>query len=411
VAGIRKAEPPVQEEELPLLLRTPNLIATVQGNIKGVGVVGEEDNALLTWLAYCSRVLKKPDHVLPRGSCNMGKSELLERVADLLPTEVKIEAMETTTAAWFNTPEDYWRHKVFLAGEKKHSTDPSARDAGAMLRQMISQGRVNRLVSVYDPATKGWVSKPIQREGPIAYAGSSTSEDVFPDDQSRVLQLYVDESEEQDRRVIEAIGDSYDPDADPEPTETIIERHHKFQQWLQRQKIPRVGVPYQKILSRLLPTGSVSRRLAKQVYVVIEILAVVQQHRRARHHSDPDCILATLEDYAVARRLLLPPAHAALGAGKGYAKAQKLRKALAGIGVTGEFTQRDVRKAMGYQSDQGPSKLVATLEADDCIKVVAIKLGSKPARYDGSDKVINSGMEQLLPDVEALRSQMVDGAH
>ena len=99
------------------LARDPDPFATIRQDIETLGIVGESDSALLVYLAYTSRLLDDPMSLITRGKLATGKSTLLKRVGVLMPPDAKIEAMEMTPAAWFNTPPDFFQHKVFIAGE------------------------------------------------------------------------------------------------------------------------------------------------------------------------------------------------------------------------------------------------------------------------------------------------------
>src|SRR4051812_24334440 len=96
--------------------RDPNLVATIQSDIAANGVCGEEDNALLTYLVFTSRLLDKPASMVVRGPSSLGKSHLLTKVADFFPDDTKIEAMQMTQASFFRTSIDHFRHKILLSG-------------------------------------------------------------------------------------------------------------------------------------------------------------------------------------------------------------------------------------------------------------------------------------------------------
>src|SRR5262245_40110310 len=99
--------PSANGKKLPRLLDEPDLIAAIRRDIAALGLVGEEGTCLLVYLAYSSRVQDDPTALIARGPSSSGKSALLKKVACLFPPEVKIEAMEMTPAAWFNTEPDF----------------------------------------------------------------------------------------------------------------------------------------------------------------------------------------------------------------------------------------------------------------------------------------------------------------
>jgi hypothetical protein len=144
------------EDSLPELLTKPDLIGIIRRDIAALGMVGESDNAVLTYLIFTSRVLKEPASIIRRGKTGHGKSVLLRKVALLFPAEVKIQAMKMTDAAWFNTPPEFFKHKVFFGGERTHARDEATRDAGALLRQLLSEKRIDRGVCIFDEKAKKW---------------------------------------------------------------------------------------------------------------------------------------------------------------------------------------------------------------------------------------------------------------
>jgi hypothetical protein len=385
--------------DLPELAREPDLIGAIRRDIAAVGLVGEEDSGLLVYLIYLSRLLEDPGAVITRGRSGAGKSTLLKRVAVLVPAEAKVEAMTMTPAAWFNTEPDYFRHKLFLAGERKHSQDDAAKDAGALLRQLLSEKRVNRGVSIWEPETKSWHTEIVDREGPIAYAESTTCGSVFAEDLSRMLQIYVDESEGQNRKVVEAIGRKYAPDRPRVDVGAVVRRHHEFQQYLQSFPTPDVRIPYWEVLCNELPAKRAeSRRVAQQVFTVIE--AVVRLNRHERPGPDGR-LLATADDYGLARQLLLAPIHAVLGVGKSYKDFLRLRAKVR----KPVFSTPEVKEALEFDNDMGPSRLLNGLVEAGLIIRLTDQRGRTPASYQwaGGDGPDLESM--VLPPVEEIRAE------
>src|SRR4051794_12101680 len=83
-----------------------------------------------------------------------------------------------------------------------------------------------------------------------------------------------------------------------------------------------------------------ARRVIQQVLTIFEAIALL--HQRQRKLKD-GCLVAILEDYKLAQRLLVPSVHAALGIGKDYNKVEILR---AKLGSKTTFTTPEVTTAM-----------------------------------------------------------------
>ena len=387
---------------IPQLARENKLIDAIASDIESVGIVGERTNSLLVYVIYTSRLLEDPGAVITRGNSSGGKSTILNKVAMLFPEEVKIRAMVMSPAAWFNTDASFFKNKVFIAGERRHSQEDEARDAGMMLRQLLSEKRISRGVSV--PVGKkgsgGWETKMIERDGPVAYAESTTSKSVFEEDLNRMLQLYVDDSESQNRNVIAAMASKYDPSRNGSHhnrIEEVTRRHHEFQRWLQKLGTPRIGIPYYAALAQKLPAASTeSRRAAQQVFTVIEAVTLLHRHHR---RTKDGVLLSTLDDYQAARELLLAPLNTSLGAGKHCARAKELNTKLPG---TEGITTSQVKKVMGHTNDMATSRLLNDLVSSGFLEKVREKSGSTAAQYKWTN-LMESGRVDVLPTVEELQ--------
>jgi hypothetical protein len=354
--------------------RDPHLIATIRRDIAANGIVGEEDNALLIYLCFTSRLLDNPGAIVVRGASSLGKSHLLNRVADFFPGSTKIDAMRMTDASLFNTPEDFFRHKILISGERKHSQGPAAADSTAILRQLLSEKRITRLVCGRNHETQ-----EVVRHGPIAYAESTTASSIFAEDLNRMLQLFLDPSAEQTRRVMLKTATRYDQARPQEDLSAIIARHHDFQESLE---CISVHVPFAKSLAAKMPAHQPeARRVFPHVLTIIEAITLL--HLRQRKWKD-GWLWATLEDYSLARRLLLPSVRAVLGIRKEFAKAEKLRTAL---GSKTTFTSADVTAAMDYPHKMGAKRLLDDLLDAKLVTCVLKAKGQTPATYKWADDV------------------------
>ena len=72
------------------LLRDPNLLGRILDDFERCGMVGEETNKLVSYLAVTSRLLESPLAILVQSSSAAGKSALMEAVLALLPEEQQV---------------------------------------------------------------------------------------------------------------------------------------------------------------------------------------------------------------------------------------------------------------------------------------------------------------------------------
>jgi hypothetical protein len=379
-------ESPAQQNCIPeppalpaLVSKEPDLFGAIRRDIAALGLVGEGDSGLLVYVVYTSRLLEKPASIIARGGSGSGKSTLLRGVARLIPDDCKIDVMVSTPASWFNHDDlDFFKHKLLLGGERKHSKKAEARDATATLRQLISEREITRQVSVFDPETQDWDTQLERYEGPVAYAECTTSESVFTEDLNRLIQVYTDESEEQNRRVVQSTAARYDPDKPAQDTQVIIRWHHVYQRWLQKQPVPRVIIPYCNYLGERLPAAKTEcRRLAEQLFAILETIVVMNRHKAQQPNGD---LRATVADYQLARRLLLPSLDTVLR-GQHHEEYQQLlaRMPLAHKGKP--FTATQVQEWMEHGDRMKTNRWLKKRMAEHLLICVQKGAGTVPSLY------------------------------
>lgn len=199
---------------------------------------------------------------------------------------------------------------------------------------------------------------------------------------------------------MKAMASRYDPDAHDYNVEAIIERHHRFQKHLQSLPICKVGIPYAESLARKMPaTDPKCRRAMQQVFSIIEAIVVIMQDRREVRNGFR---IATLEDYDVARSLMLRPLHTALGAGERFKDAKRLREAL----TKPLFTTPEVKAAMEFNNDMTTSKFLNGLLTAGLLQRVSEGKKGKPAMYQWTDTGNAKMAMTILPTVGTVRKEM-----
>jgi hypothetical protein len=288
----------------------------------------------------------------------------------------------------FREKEDLLTHKVLICGERKHAQDDATRDANMMIRQLLSEKRIMRMLCV--PDGNSWKTERQERKGPVAYAESTTAGSIFAEDLNRMVQVYLDDTEDQTRSVMLAAARKYAPDRPEVDVEAVVRKHHEFQSSLQP---CRVIIPYAEDLAmRMSAERCESRRVMQQVLTVIEGITLLHQHRRNKDGQDR--LVAEVTDYALARRLLLGPLHAAIGGGEGYAKYARLRARL----PQREFDSNEALKA-AFKSKTTCYRTLKRMEDLGLLKCVSEGSSHAPARWAWTDKHPD---ELVLPKSESL---------
>ena len=173
-----------------------NLLQRTNEMIGKSGVVGEELNRLLMFLIFTSRKTYRPLHIVSFGSSGVGKSHLQEKVGELIPQEDKIEITSLTGNAFYYFDKDELGHKLILIEDLD-----GVLAALYPIRELQSKQKISKTVTIKD---KKGNSKTIHLivYGPVSIAGCTTQERIYEDNANRSFLIYLDESEEQDEKVM-----------------------------------------------------------------------------------------------------------------------------------------------------------------------------------------------------------------
>ncbi len=272
------------------------------------------------------------------------------------------------------------------------STDPDAADKTAALRQLISEDEIFKEVVIKLKTVR------IEQKGPIAFYETTTSKSIFVEDLNRCLSFYADESDDQTRRVLDSIADSYDPDHVDTDELAIEARHITFQRSLQ---FADVRVPFARMLLSKLPLKLETRRASKQLLAAIEAITFLHQHVRER--DEKDRLISTYADYSVARRLLHEPLTESLGVGAGiYPVFEKLKSAFGNRGAT--FTAKTVIQAGCCSNKMAWSRVAERLSKLGTLKIVTEAKGNQPAVWGWQ----SWNLKPVLPTPDELREACDD---
>lgn len=177
-------------------LKTKNLSLNTNQLLGTSGIVGEELNRLIMWYVYTSRKLSRPLHIISFGSSGTGKSHLQEKVGELIPEEDKIEITALTQNAFYYFGADELGHKLIMIEDFD-----GALTALYPIRELQSKQRISKTVTIKD--NKGNTKTiHLKVQGPVTVAGCTTQESMYEDNANRSFLIYLDESKEQDKKVM-----------------------------------------------------------------------------------------------------------------------------------------------------------------------------------------------------------------
>jgi len=289
------------------LLKSPTLMQQVLSDFARCGVVGEEANKQVAYLAAVSRKLDKPLAVMVQSSSAAGKSSLMDAVLRFMPEEERIQYSAMTGQSLFYLGEKDLKHKILAISE-----EAGAHNASYALKLLQSEGEVSIASTGKNAVTGNLETQEYRVEGPVMLFSTTTAIDLDEELLNRCLVLSVDESREQTqaihaqqrtRRTLAGLR----ADAD---RQRLITLHQNAQRLLRPLKVVN---PYAEHLT-FLSDKTRTRRDHEKYLALIDAIALLHQYQRATHQENYggtaiDYIEVTLADIALANAL----AHDVLG--------------------------------------------------------------------------------------------------
>jgi DNA primase len=178
------------------LLRAPDLLDRVLADLARCGVVGEQINKKVAYLAAVSRLLDAPLAVIVQSSSAAGKSSLMAAVLALMPEEQRVEYSAMTGQSLFYMGETDLKNKILAIVEEE-----GAQRAAYALKLLQSEGVLTIASTGKDPATGKLVTHQYRVEGPVMIFLTTTAIEIDEELLNRCLVLAVDEDREQTRAI------------------------------------------------------------------------------------------------------------------------------------------------------------------------------------------------------------------
>ncbi len=178
-------------------LKAPKLLKRTNEAIGKAGIIGEEVNRLLMYIAFTSRLREQPLHIISLGASGTGKTYLQEKIAELIPEQEIIEITVLSDNAFYYFNQTELQHKLILIEDMD-----GAENVLLPLRELMSKKRISKRVVVKN--SKGNMSTiPLLVEGPICVAGTTTKEKVYEDNANRSLLIYRDNSKQHQEKIMD----------------------------------------------------------------------------------------------------------------------------------------------------------------------------------------------------------------
>ncbi|MCB9251862.1 MAG: hypothetical protein H6605_05305 [Flavobacteriales bacterium] len=178
-------------------LMAENLMEQTMEDLQGTGIQGEKENGMILLIAMSSRKLPDPLSVICLAGSGTGKSYLMEKVASCIPEEDAREHTQFSgNSFYYYRREEIWG-KVFLIEDLD-----GAQGVLFPIRELQTKKRISKTVTVKDKSGQ-LKTVTLIVEGPVSVIGCTTKEKVYEDNANRALLIYLDNSTEQDERVMD----------------------------------------------------------------------------------------------------------------------------------------------------------------------------------------------------------------
>lgn len=291
----------IERTEALALLQDPQLLERILSDFALAGVVGEDSNKLVGYVACVSRLLPKPLAVMIQSSSAAGKSSLMDAVLNLVPPEQRIQYSAMTGQSLFYMGETNLQHKILAISEEE-----GAHHASYALKLLQSEGEVSIASTGKDDSTGNLVTKEYTVRGPVMLMMTTTAIDIDEELMNRCMVLSVNETRQQ-TQAIHAAQRSKRTLAGLKArlqTDTVINLHQNAQRLL---KPLAVINPYADQLT-FLDDKTRTRRDHDKYLTLIDSIALLHQYQRdintLEHGGQQlDYIEVTLKDIEVANRL------------------------------------------------------------------------------------------------------------
>ncbi len=279
-----------EEKESALsLLTDPDLLNRILKDFDQLGLIGEESNKLVGYLACVSRKLDKPLGVVIQSSSAAGKSSLMEAILQLMPEEEKVQYSAMTGQSLFYMGETNLKHKTLAIAEEE-----GASNASYALKLLQSEGEVTIASTGKDENTGELVTRDYRVEGPTQLFMTTTAIDIDEELMNRCLVLSVDESKAQTEAIHaqQRFSESLQGVFAKTQKNKLVDQHQHAQRLLKSYPIVN---PYADKLTFLSDKTRMRRDHLKYLTLIKTITLLHQYQREVKTYTQGDETLEYLE--------------------------------------------------------------------------------------------------------------------
>jgi DNA primase len=361
---------PEEREAALQWLRGPDLIARLRRAFHLAGIIGEDNNTLVAYLAGVSRKLERPLAIIIQSASAAGKTTLMDAVLSFFPEEDRVKYSAMTGQSLYYLGETNLKHKILAVVE-----EAGAEKASYALKLLQSEGELTIASTGKDPQSGRMVTQEYHVEGPVMIFLTTTDIDLDEELQNRCLTLAVDESNEQTARI-------HAVQRERRTLAGLIAREERKDVLALLKNAQRLLVPVE-VLNPFAPALTFpsrrtrNRRDHEKYLTLIDSIALLHQHQRARGQHVVggrmvEYIEVTLEDIALANEIApevlgrsldeLPPQTRRLL--EHIRALVKTRRGEQSAKVASTFSRREIKEVSGWSLTQVRVHLARLIELE-----------------------------------------------
>lgn len=278
------------------ILKDPALVDRIGAAIQTGGFAGNLIPAKLVYIAMTSRLLPRPLNISLIAPSAAGKNAAIDAALDLMPASAyHLEGAGSARALIYGDAD--YEHKTVIVAEA--DSIPEDGPAASAVRALATDNRMEYDVVERDSETGKFTVRHIVKPGPTGLITTSTKP-LGEQMSTRLLTVGVADTPEQTRAVLAAHAATVNGSRPMLEVDALV----AAQRWLELAGDRDVIVPFASALAGTVPADLVRmRRDFRQLLTVIQAVALLYQRQRQRDANGR--IIATLDDYAQARDLLL----------------------------------------------------------------------------------------------------------
>lgn len=285
-----------RQEALKILKNEPNILEKMVELTERYGHIGEVIGKKLLYISGISLKTDEGISIYLKASSSVGKNVLADSITKLFPPNVYKKLSDISEKALYHLEDNDLSHKLLYIAEVQ-----GTEQANHPLRLILSEKELVYSYPLKNPQTGEFktIEKRICAVGTAQWT-ATTKARMSNENQTRAFDLYLNETGEQTRRILQAqakVG------LWKELSNEELEKEARIWQALYTCVDPLpVSIPYAKYLADVFPIDKVRvRRDFPRFISLIKASALLYQYQRERKEiKGKTCIVANIQDYAVA---------------------------------------------------------------------------------------------------------------